>query len=103
MTRLLIVLDKSTDVEQLGFIPDWLDPLDDRSAREQLDAGYIGGWHPMDGWKLADDGMTIKFRGDPPLSPIALMYVREELVCLYPASFVAVIQRDGSLEVARMD
>jgi len=41
--------------------------------------------------------------GDPPFKPLAQAKLRDELIVLYEADFVAVIQPDRSFEVARMD
>ena len=94
------------DAERLiGPLPSFLDPADPRPAREQFDANYrFGGWRPIKGftcdWKK--DG-TIRYPGDPPLRPIAGMHHHREMVMFYDQAFVAVIQPDGTYEVARMD
>lgn len=89
--------------EMLGFIPMFLNENDPRSAREQLDANYQhgGGWYPMPKWKM--DGDTIQYPGDKPLKPVAMAHLRDEIIYVYPYSWVCVVQKDGSFEVSRMD
>ena len=94
------------DAERLiGPLPSFLDPKDPRPAREQFDANYrFGGWQPIKGftcdWK--NDG-TIHYPGDPPLKPIAGMRLRKEAVMFYDYALVAVVQPDGTYEIARLD
>lgn len=89
---------------QLGFIPFWLHESNHKSAREQLNAGYVfgGGWKPFKGFRLTEDN-HLYYPGDPPISPLAQARLREELILFYPHSWVAVIQPDRSFEVCRMD
>jgi hypothetical protein len=90
-------------VWQLGYLPHFLSKDDLRSAREQLNANYkFGGWQPFSGFKLMDDN-SLEYTGDPPTIPIAQAKLRDELIVLYPHSWVAVIQPDRSFEVCRMD
>jgi hypothetical protein len=93
------------DPEELGFIPSFLDERDSRPAAEQFHANYIGGWHPQDGFTRNRDGkgFALLYPGDPPLSPIAMMKLRKELVLIYPHGYVGIFRADGSCEIARMD
>lgn len=88
----------------LGFLPNFLSLDDPRSAREQLDFHYsfAGGYRPFQGHTLGDDN-SLKYPGDPPLVPLAQAKLRNELVVYYRHSWVAIIQRDRSYVVARMD
>lgn len=88
----------------LGWIPTFLDADDPRSAKEQLDSNYQhgGGWHPMRGFAMGD-GHVIAYPGDPPLHPIAEAKLRDELILIYRHAWVAIVQKDGTHEVARMD
>tara|TARA_R110000868_G_scaffold147601_1_gene369126 strand:+ start:324 stop:644 length:321 start_codon:yes stop_codon:yes gene_type:complete len=90
-------------LEKCGFIPDFLDNHDARSAREQLNANYAhgGGWVASDGWAYSGDG-SIERDGFKYL-PLAATILRDETVFVYPAGWVAILQMDLSLEVARMD
>jgi len=86
----------------IGYIPDFLDEDDMRPAKKQFDENYFGGWVPMDGFKMDDDG-TLHYPGDPPLRPLVIIKFKNEVIRIYQASFVSIQQEDGSWEVARMD
>lgn len=96
-------LDPRMTPEHLGLIPGFLDDEDPRSAREQFDARYIGGWRPMPGHKLTMKNYTLRYPGDPPLTPLACTRLREELILFYDYAWVCVVQPDHSYEVCRMD
>lgn len=100
----VIALHPLVTFDHVGDIPLWLSEGNLQSAAQQLDAayGHGGGWSPFSGFTLGADN-TLTYPGDPPLTPIAAMSVREELVLVYPHSLVAIIQPDRSFEVARMD
>jgi len=89
--------------EVWGFIPDFLDEEDPRPAREQFNARYIGGWNPFPGFTLNIDSMELRYPGDPPMDPISCMIFRNEMICIYPSSWVLILQGDATWEVARMD
>ena len=91
----------SHDIEELGFLPEFLDAGDPRPAREQFAANYVGGWDPVPGFKL--DGECLVYPGDPALPPIGYTLLRDEVVVFYPYAFVLVRQPGGAFEVARMD
>lgn len=100
----------SNSAECLGFIPGWLDPAEEDCVRDQLDKHYQhgGGWQPMEGWTLGkvEDGLFLTYskeEGDPPYYPLAIGIMRKEMVIVYPHAWVAIVQRDMSFEVARMD
>lgn len=88
----------------LGFLPTFLSERDPRSAKEQFNANYAhgGGWHPLPGFKMLPSG-AIKYPGDPPLPAVAKGKLRNETILIYPYAWVAILQQDGSYEVARMD
>jgi hypothetical protein len=90
-------------VDMLGYIPNFLESGDPRSAREQFNANYVyGGWKPNAGFKkFADD--TIRYPGDQPLPPVAQFKLRDERIVFYPGALLAIIQPDGGFEVARLD
>jgi len=90
--------------EMLGFIPSFLSERDPRPAREQIDSnyGHGGGWFPSRGMTLGADG-NLHYPGDPPYQLIAETRLRDEVIRFYDCSFVAIIQPDGSFEVARLD
>ena len=102
MTTVLMI-DKNITPEELGFVPGWLDSTDPRPAKEQLHEHYAhgGGWRPQNGFKLI--GVSLKYPNDPKMKPIAMMMLRDEMVCMYEYGYVAIIQKDGSFEACRMD
>jgi hypothetical protein len=89
----------------VGELPYFIDENDPRPAREQLDANYAhgGGWQPMPGFRLSLTRYVLRYPGDPPLEPLAVMRLRAEWIFIYQHSIVAIVQQDGSFEVARMD
>ncbi len=92
-------------VEHLGLIPCFLYADDERGAKEQFDARYrLGGFHPFGAgkWK-ADADRTLHYPEDPPLEPWASTNLRDETVVQYQSGIVAIFQKDGSFQVARMD
>ena len=93
------------DPQDWGYIPNFLDELDPRSAREQFNEKYLGGWHPMKHPGLTFDPKTqvMRFPGDPPFEPRSRLLFRHEILLLYPGSFVLVLQPDDTWEAARMD
>ena len=88
----------------LGAIPFFLNPENPSSAAEQFNRHYAhgGGWQPFTGFTLNPDN-SIKYPGDEKLKPLALAKFRDELICIYPHAWVAVIQPDRSFEISRMD
>jgi hypothetical protein len=92
-----------TTIDHIGLIPSFLDENDPRPAREQLDEGYAhgGGWRPFKGHELTDDGLV--YPGDPPSPLLASTKLRDERILVFLHAWVAIVQPDGSFEVARMD
>jgi len=93
-----------SDNVDLGPLEYMLTERDPRSAREQLDTGYKhgGGWNPFQGFRLTGNNSLV-YPGDPPIHPIAIAYLRDEQINLYPSDWVAIIQPDRTFEVCRMD
>lgn len=94
----------------IGPIPDWLDVMDDRPAKEQLHEAYAhgGGWMPMDGWVFKPETLEAQYNpdaedADPPYKALASMQFRDELILFYEHSWVGIVQKDGSFEISRMD
>jgi len=98
-----LTLDPRFAIEQLGYLPGFLNEDDPRPAAEQYDANYVGGWRPLDGWAFDPREMLLKYPGDPPLEPFAATRLRDEMILFFPYAQVMVWQPDGSFEVARMD
>ena len=93
------------DLDAWGLIASFLNTDDPRPAKEQLDAHY--GWRPFEGFKLDLDNMSLTYGEgddvDPPLSPVSVIFFRQEKVILYPHAWVMVMQPDRSWEICRMD
>jgi hypothetical protein len=49
------------------------------------------------------DGYRLAYPGDPIFKPIAACFMRNETILLYEHDVVAIVQEDGTFEVARMD
>lgn len=95
-------------IDALGYLPDFLDDNDPRPAREQFNTAYAhgGGWNP----RPADSGIELNiatgvytFPDDPPQTPIGITKLRDETILVYEHGVVAILQADGSYEIARMD
>lgn len=94
----------------LGFIPAWLDDENPLSAREQLDAAYRhgGGWHPYEGFKLVKPSNDVRdwrlsYPGDPDYRVLAYTTIREEIILMFPHSWVAIIRAGELYSVARLN
>lgn len=103
MTVDVTFLHPRANYDHVGALPDFLSASDPRSAKEQFHSnyGHGGGWNKMSG--LVMKGTTLWYPGDPPFVAIARMDLREEMILVYEHSIVAIVQRDGSFEAARMD
>jgi hypothetical protein len=99
-----MILDPSYEPDDLGFIPGFLDADDPRPAKEQIDSAYQhgGGWQSRKDFKINEDG-SLSYPGDPPLHPIAMAGIRDELVVVYPHSWVVIMQNNDTFDVARID
>lgn len=88
----------------LGYIPQFLSEKDPDDAVAQLHKHYThgGGWHSFKGHTMGKDH-SLKYPGDPPMYPIAETQLRDETILVYDHGWVAVMQKDGSFDVARMD
>lgn len=89
-------------LDMLGYIPTFLHSDDPRPAREQIDSTYISGWQPFKGFTMRSDGNLV-YPGDPPMQLLAETRLRNELIRFYQGSWLAIIQLDGSFEIARLD
>lgn len=96
------VLSRDFQPEWLGILPAFLDEDDPRSAREQFDAKYCSGWWPIRGATITAN-QEMQYPGDPDSPPLARTTFRDETIVFYEYALVAIIQTDGTAEVARMD
>ena len=112
----VLILDmRYSEPNFVGFIPSFLDLDDPRPAKEQFAERYEygGGWRNQDGFTAIDgtpvrvsslwQAGTLQYPGDPPLEPIAVMRLREEMIFVYLHGYVSIFQPDGSFEACRMD
>jgi hypothetical protein len=88
-----------------GYLPMWLDENDPDSAEKQLDKHYQhgGGFKHFDGFKMDEDTFVLTYPEDPPIKPIARAEFRDEQIIFYPHAWVAIVQKDKSFRIARMD
>lgn len=98
-----VVIHPKATVDMLGLVPMFLLDNDPRPAREQFDERYhFGGWRPISGFEMWENEF-IKFPEDPELPPLLERKLRDERIVMYPNALFAIIQPDGSFEIARMD
>lgn len=101
------LLDNRVTGDMLGLIPEFLSEDDPRPAREQFNEAYAhgGGWRPFEGFVMAgpDDLYWLLYPGDPPTRSLACCRLRDELIIVYQHAWVAIVQPDGTYEIARMD
>lgn len=103
-------VNAAAGAECLGIIPLFLDPADTRPAAEQIHEAYAhgGGWHSFYGFTLArpnPDPLTwaLEYSGDRPMEALAWTQLRDEFIVLFECAWVAVVQPDGTFDVARID
>jgi hypothetical protein len=99
------ILYRGARLDDFGVIPGFFCEDDPRPVREQIDEayGFAGGWAPIGPFKLAPVTDTLTYPGDPPLLLMAETRIRDERVLLYRHAIVAIVQPDGSFEIARLD
>lgn len=100
------------DYNLWGIIPTFLSLDDPRSASEQFDTAYIGGFKHFEGFKVLDaETMEIEYAPDgsdpndrdEPMMPLDRVMFRDEELLIYEAAWVMVKRKDGSFTIARMD
>jgi hypothetical protein len=100
-----------TNEEAAGMLPEILRPDDPRPVKEQLNDRYSHG-----GGFMASKGFTFKKEGDKAILSYEIedddpeIYqewsrskVNDEELYLFDASFMAIVQPDGTYEVTRVD
>ena len=97
------IMREGTHIDQLGFIPAFMDEGDPRPAAEQIAASYIGGWDSFKGFTYNPQTHELSYPGDPPMLNVASAYLRDELVLVYPYGWTVIVQPDGSFDAARLD
>lgn len=89
--------------DALGLIPSFLSPDDERPAAEQIASNYCGGWDSFKGFTFNPDTWALSYPGDPDLLPLFTATLRGEAIIVYQSGFTAILQPDGSFDVARLD
>lgn len=104
------IVHEQATLEHFGFIPMFLHASDSRSAKEQINENYAhgGGWRPMLPEMKFIPGTNcfhpvLQYPGDPDFLEIGHTQIRNETVYLFTNAFVAIVQQDGSYEIARID
>ena len=96
-----------TDMEVVGFIPSFLDEGDPRPAKEQINEAYAhgGGWNSFDGFNLVGSGekYALDYKGDPLQHELSRATFHDETLVFFEHAWLAIIQEDGSYDVARLD
>lgn len=96
-----------TNIEAAGLIPEFLSEHDPRPAREQIHENYAhgGGWNSFHGFELRqhDGRYAIYYPGDPAMREVSRTSLRDELIVLFQYAWLAVIQPNGTYEIARID
>lgn len=95
--------DPRATLDHLGAIPEFLAAFDPRPAAEQITEQYCGGWMPFKGFCEIDGGRYLKYPGDPPMSLLWEVKLREETVRVYESAWVSITQPDGAVDYARLD
>lgn len=97
--------DPRVTEEHLGLIPDFFRADDPRSAKVQAGDRYRhgGGWNPMKGFQFNPETCCLEYTDDEPTRPLAEWMLREERIIVFEYAWVAIVQKDGSFEVSRMD
>lgn len=87
----------------VGDIKYFANESDERPLREQFHERYSfgGGWQPIKGFTMKDSYIT--YPGDPSLKPLASALFRDQTIYVYPYAWVAIVEKDGTFEVSRMD
>jgi hypothetical protein len=99
------ILHNGATLAHLGYFPDFLSPDDPRRAKDQIHTAYShgGGWHKFNGFTPGENFLSISYPGDPPKRAMGETRLRNERIVMYESAWVAIIQDDGSYEIARID
>jgi hypothetical protein len=97
------------NIARAGLLPQFLNENDPRGAVAQINEAYAhgGGWHEFEGFKLVWDHawhiVGLAYPEDPTMWELSRCQFRDELVVLCESDWVAVIQKNGAFNVARID
>ena len=95
------------DFRIVGYIPQFFNDEDERSAKEQVNRAYAhgGGFQPFEGFTLnsPERDASLSYPDDPPMKEVSRTKLRDETIILFQHAWLAIVQPDGSFEVARID
>lgn len=108
MLNVWVQLHPRATPDHLGALATFIDIMDERSAKEQIEAAYpFGGWasNTIKGFKLDTKTGALSFPGDPDLVPLFGTVTRGgEVVTVYSHAIVSIVQPTTmEFEVARLD
>lgn len=90
-----------------GYLPLMLDERDPRSVQEQLNESYAhgGGWNRFSGFVLSKRGgkYALAYPGDPLMLEVSRAQFQDQLLVLFQYSWLAIIENDELIDVARVD
>lgn len=96
----------NTLMHYLHNVPMWLaDSLEGEKAVVVFNREYqFGGWQPLrsKGMIVDKDG-NFKYPGDPVQKPLFKIEYNDEVIYGYESEMWAIVQKDGSFEISRMD
>jgi hypothetical protein len=98
-----MIMMTGCDPEYWGLIPGFLSEDNPKTAREQFNDQYQGGFNNFNGFKYDNARKILTYPGDPPMRALGTMKFRDETIHLFPHAWVLIEQPDGKWEVARMD
>lgn len=102
-----VLLHPRATMEHLGYLPQFVSEDDPRPVREQFNQNYAhgGGWNPRPNnpGRLNIATGAYHYPDDPVQMPMAFAMCRSEKIYMYPHAVIAIVQPDGSYEIARMD
>jgi hypothetical protein len=91
--------------DMLGYVPGFIDISSDAPLRDQINAGYVSGWHrSASEWVRISN--TLQGHPEDPPFPMIARYRHQptgELLEFYTSCYTAIVQPDGTFEVARLD
>lgn len=91
---------RGIDPSFLGSLPSMMSALDPRPAVQQINDLYP--WFSHKGFKMLPAGI-LHYPGDPDMPPLFMAQLRDEVIYLYEYSWVAIVDRAGDFDVARMN
>lgn len=94
----------AVSTDELGWVPMLVSADDPRPAKEQIHESNAdaGGWVPFHGFRMFANG-NLQYPADPEIQLIAQAKLRDETLRFYQYDWIAILQSDGSFEIARVE